>query len=62
MQQDNDPKYTANKTKDFIKGKNWKVLDWPSQSPDFNLIEDALRLEAVVASKGYATKYSCYLL
>ena len=38
MQQDNDPKHTANKTKDFIRGKKWKVLDWPSQSPDLNPI------------------------
>ncbi len=39
MQQDNDPKHTANKTKDFIREKKWKVLDWPSQSPDLNPIE-----------------------
>ena len=34
MQQDNDPKHTANTTKDFIREKKWNVLDWPSQSPD----------------------------
>ncbi len=34
MQQDNDPKHTAKTTKEFIRGKKWKVLDWPSQSPD----------------------------
>ena len=95
-----DPKHTANTTKEFIRGKKWKVLDWPSQSPDLNPIEHAFyllkrrlkgvtpqnkqqlkgaavkawksitkeectslvmsmghRLDAVIASKGFATKY-----
>lgn len=30
MQQDNDPKHAANTTKDFIRGKKWKDLDWPT--------------------------------
>ena len=34
MQQGNEPKRTANTTKDLIREKKWKVLDWPSQSPD----------------------------
>ena len=38
MQQDNDPKHTANTTKDFIREKKWKVLDWPSQSPDLTQV------------------------
>lgn len=100
MQQDNDPKHTAKTTKEFIRGKNWRLLDWPSQSPDLNPIEHAFyllkrrlkggapqnkqqlkeaavkawksitkeeckslvmsvgqRLDAVIASKGFATKY-----
>ena len=39
MQQDNDPKHSAKTTKEFIRGKKWKVLDWPRQSPDLNPIE-----------------------
>ena len=34
MQQDNDPKHTAKTTKEFIRGKKWKVLDRLGQSPD----------------------------
>ena len=44
MQQDNGPKHTAKTTKDFIREKNWKVLDWPSQPPDHNPIEHAFHL------------------
>ena len=55
MQQDNDPKHTANTTKNFIREKKGKVLEWSSQSPDLNPIENALyllkRLDAVIASK-----------
>ncbi len=38
MQQDNDPKHSANTT-EFIRGKTWKVLHWPSQSPHLNPVE-----------------------
>ncbi|CAG2247884.1 unnamed protein product [Mytilus edulis] len=37
FQQDNDPKHTANATKDFMRQHNinwWDV--WPAESPDFN--------------------------
>lgn len=40
LQQDNDPKHTANATKEFFMLQNinwWNV--WPSESPDFNPIE-----------------------
>lgn len=40
LQQDNDPKHTANATKKFMTDNNinwWNV--WPSESPDFNPIE-----------------------
>ena len=29
MQQDHNPNHTDKTTKEFIRGKKWKVLDWP---------------------------------
>lgn len=34
-QQNNDPKHTSKSTKNWLKTK-WRVLEWPSQSPDLN--------------------------
>ncbi len=39
LHQNNDPKHPASSVKDFIRAKKWKVLDYPSQSPDLNPIE-----------------------
>ena len=40
FQQDNDPKHTARINIQYQKNKGYKILPWPSQSPDLNPIEN----------------------
>lgn len=42
MQQDNDPKHSSTSTTEWLKKKRIKVLHWHSESPDLNLIWNAV--------------------
>ena len=40
LQQDNDPKHTSRLATEFLKENIPAVMDWPSNSPDLNPIEN----------------------
>ncbi len=39
IQMDDNQEHTAKTTQEFLKVKKWNILQWPSQSPDLNPIE-----------------------
>ena len=39
MQEEDDPKYTANAAREFFMTQQWDVLDWHCHSPDLSPAE-----------------------
>ncbi|KAI4899511.1 hypothetical protein NFI96_011508 [Prochilodus magdalenae] len=56
---DNDPKHTARATKEWLRKKHFKVLEWPSQSPDLTPSKNLWRELKVRVARATAPKHHC---
>ena len=68
FQHDNEPKHTTKATKEWLKQKHIKVMEWPSQSPDLDLVAIGLMYIQVVVylvvaglmDSGHGISSSCW--
>ena len=44
LQQDNDPKHTPKVAQEFIARNRIKIVDWSTNSPDLNLVENVWKI------------------
>lgn len=70
LQQDNDPKHTAKVVQKYLENKSaqedlpFRILDWPSQSPDLNPIENLwaiVKAELAKRNLSYSSEEALFL-